>query len=234
MKLVAGARALTVVALLLAAGCAARPHQAPVEDRAEAPAAPAPAAVVTPPPPQEPESSVIVRPLRGEDEALPPAAVEPPPVLERQAAPEPSRVPEPYQPPSAPEPPVVVTPPAPPATDQSDWGAPPGTSSAVVALLDSAGEQVRSGRLDASAATLERALRIEPQNAHIWSQLADVRLKQERFEQAEGLASRSNNLAAGDRMLQARNWRIIAESRRLRGDAAGARAAAAQAQQLAR
>lgn len=103
----------------------------------------------------------------------------------------------------------------------------------MVALLDNAGQQARSGQLDASAATLERALRIEPDNAVIWNRLALVRLQQGRPDQAESLAAKSNALAGSDRELQVRNWRIIAQARRARGNNAGAQLAEERVLELA-
>ncbi|MGW8183786.1 MAG: tetratricopeptide repeat protein, partial [Burkholderiales bacterium] len=69
------------------------------------------------------------------------------------------------------------------------------------------------------------ALRLEPRNPRLWQELARVRLKQGEYAQAESLAARSNSWAGGDRQLRAENWRLIAQAREARGDAAGARAA---------
>jgi hypothetical protein len=52
-----------------------------------------------------------------------------------------------------------------------------------------------------------------------------VRLKQGQYAQAENVAARSNSWAGDDRALRAENWRLIAESRRARGDTDGAKAA---------
>jgi Tfp pilus assembly protein PilF len=101
----------------------------------------------------------------------------------------------------------------------------------VVALIDRAGDEQRAGRSDLAAASLERALRIEPGNARIWHRLAAVRLDQQQWARAETLAGKSNQLAAGDTALRAANWRIIAAARAARGDAAGARAARERAAQ---
>lgn len=105
-------------------------------------------------------------------------------------------------------------------------------SAPIVALLDSASEQQRGGRLDGAAAALERALRIAPQNPVIWQRLADVRLKQGRYDQAIQLATKANSFAAEDRFLQARNWRIISQARENKGDKAGAQVAQEQARRL--
>ena len=103
---------------------------------------------------------------------------------------------------------------------------------AVVALLNSAQQQTRAGRLGNAALFLERALRIEPHNAVIWQQLAQVRLQQGELDQAVALAMKSNLLARDDAGLKAYNWRIIAQARRKQGDLRGARAAEARAAEL--
>lgn len=108
------------------------------------------------------------------------------------------------------------------------------TNPAVLALLDSADQQAASGDLERASATLERALRIDPQDAAIWHDLGAIRLRQGDLAQAESLAQRSNSLASGDTMLQARNWRLIERARRARGDVPGADEAAAQAVVLER
>lgn len=89
--------------------------------------------------------------------------------------------------------------------------APSGT--AVIALLDNAGQQSRAGKLDGAAAALERALRIEPRNPEIWHRLATVRLQQGQFDQAAGLAAKSINLAGNNTDLIARNRALIAQAR---------------------
>mgnify|MGYP000959086420 CR=1 FL=1 len=103
---------------------------------------------------------------------------------------------------------------------------------AVVALLESADKYVKSNQLDKAGAALERALRVEPRNAGIWHDLAQIRLHQGQYQQAESLASKSNNLAGGNRALQSRNWKLIGSARKAAGNAAGADEAEARASQL--
>ena len=100
---------------------------------------------------------------------------------------------------------------------------------AVAGLLDAARADVASGRLMNAAATLERALRIEPRNPRLWAELARVRLKQGDYAQAESTARRSNSWAGSDNALRADNWRLIAQTREARGDGEGARSALEQA-----
>ncbi len=103
---------------------------------------------------------------------------------------------------------------------------------AVVALLGHAEQQANDGDLQAAAVTLERAIRIDSRNPILWHHLASVRLAEGDAIQAEQLAAKSSSLAAGNYALQARNWGLIAEARRKRGDTAGAQAAERQKRAL--
>jgi predicted Zn-dependent protease len=115
----------------------------------------------------------------------------------------------------------------PPLREQPVYG-----NSAVVALLRQADAQSSQKRYVEAVATLERALRIEPGNAVVWQRLAEIRLDQGQFHQAETLAARSTSLAGNDPRLVARNWRIIANARHQQGNVAGARDAAARARSM--
>ena len=117
------------------------------------------------------------------------------------------------------EQPAPETPPAPPPPLQHR------ENIAVAGLMESARSEAASGNLASAAASLERAIRIEPRNPRLWHELARVRLKQSEFAQAENVAARSNSWAGDDKALRAENWRLIAESRRARGDPEGAKAA---------
>ncbi len=152
----------------------------------------------------------------------PAVALVPPP-----AAPEPE--PEPIQPPARPSPPPAAPPAELPPAEITREG-----NQAVAALLESADKYVKSKQLDKAGAALERALRIEPRNAGIWHDLAQIRLHQGQYQQAESLASKSNSLAGGNRGLQSRNWKVIASARKATGNAAGAEEAEARATQFGR
>jgi len=86
-------------------------------------------------------------------------------------------------------------------------------SSAARELASSADAAMARGDLSASAASLERALRIEPNNAGLWSRLAEVRLRQGDTAQAEQLALKANGLAGVDAALRTRNDKIVAQAR---------------------
>jgi cytochrome c-type biogenesis protein CcmH/NrfG len=108
--------------------------------------------------------------------------------------------PVPEQPPAAPPPREVPVPP------QAE-------TTAVASLMESARSDTAAGRLANAAASLERALRIEPRNPRLWHELAQVRLRQRDYAQAESLATRSNTLAGNDAQLRAANQRLIEEAR---------------------
>lgn len=122
-------------------------------------------------------------------------------------------------------PPPVAAPPPPSAKSENV---------AIAGLMQSARDDSAAGRLANAAATLERALRIEPRNPRLWQELARVRLKQGEYAQVESTAARSNSWAGSDAAVRAENWRLIAQAREARGDAAGASAALAQAAKLGR
>ena len=105
---------------------------------------------------------------------------------------------------------------------------------AVAGLMETARADASAGRHANAAATLERALRIEPRNARLWHELARVRLTQGEYEQAESIAARSNTWAGSDGALRGDNWRLIAEARAARGDTAGSRSALERAARVPR
>src|SRR4051812_5820000 len=86
-------------------------------------------------------------------------------------------------------------------------------NTAIAGLMESARSDASAGRLGSAAATLERALRIEPRNPRLWHELAKVRLRQADFSQAESLAARSNTYAGDDRDLRAANQKVISDAR---------------------
>jgi len=103
---------------------------------------------------------------------------------------------------------------------------------AVVALLDRADAYHQSGDIGNESATVERALRIDPNNGRLWNRLAAIRLDQGQARQAEQLALKSNALSRGDTRLQAQNWRLVAKARWSMNDSAGARVAEKKAREL--
>jgi len=106
-------------------------------------------------------------------------------------------------------------------------------SPAAKALLSQAQSQLGAGHDALAAGTLERALRIEPDNPLIWIELAKLRHLEGNAAQAENLARKALALAQGDPRAQAAAWRVIADSYRARGRNPDAQEAEARAATLA-
>lgn len=96
---------------------------------------------------------------------------------------------------------------------------------AVIDLWNQAEEARQSSDFDTAELLLERALRIEPNDAVMWSRLAEVHLNQQNANQAENLAAKSNTMSVDNPTLNYRNWLIISEARKLKGDDIGAQEA---------
>jgi Tfp pilus assembly protein PilF len=79
-------------------------------------------------------------------------------------------------------------------------------------VLQSRGER-QSGDYARAAASLERAIRIEPTQATLWLELARVRLLEGDGAQAEQLARKAAALGAGDASVEGEAAEIIAEAR---------------------
>lgn len=102
----------------------------------------------------------------------------------------------------------------------------------VVALLENAEARMESGDKASAAATLERALRLEPKNAMLWHRLGLIRLQQKNWQQAINLAKKSNSLAVRDYDLQSANWKLIAQANSRAGNKTAAKQAADMASKL--
>jgi tetratricopeptide (TPR) repeat protein len=85
------------------------------------------------------------------------------------------------------------------------------------ALVGQSHQQAGRGDYGQAAATLERALRIEPDNPLLWIELGRVRLEENNATQADAMAKKALILATGDAAAQAAAWRLIADSLRARG-----------------
>ena len=103
---------------------------------------------------------------------------------------------------------------------------------AIIALLDKSRFDTSTGQREAAGASLERALRIEPRNAWLWHELAQLRLIQGQYAQAVSLAQKSTSFAGKELRLQALNWRVIGNARVAQGNPAGAEQAFNSAAEL--
>ena len=118
--------------------------------------------------------------------------------------------------PAAPNPPPPVPPhaqPVPPPPPSRENHLSPATHS----LVTQARTQMSHGDLDGASATLDRALRIEPNNPLLWIELGRLRMAENDAHQAEGCGRKALALASGDRGTQAQAGRLLADALRAQG-----------------
>jgi tetratricopeptide (TPR) repeat protein len=90
-------------------------------------------------------------------------------------------------------------------------------SAATHSLVTQARTQMSHGDLDGASATLDRALRIEPNNPLLWIELGRLRIAEGDAHQAEGCGRKALALASGDRGTQAQAGRLLADALRAQG-----------------
>jgi tetratricopeptide (TPR) repeat protein len=137
--------------------------------------------------------------------SVPPAPPPPPP-----PSPLPSTQPPSVPPPAQPSPDRTGTPQQPPARENH-------LSPATRSLVTQARTQVAHGDLPAASSTLDRAMRIEPNNPLLWVELGRLRLAQGNAHQAEICGRKALALASGDRGTQAQAGRLLADALRAQG-----------------
>ena len=104
---------------------------------------------------------------------------------------------------------------------------------AASALVTQAHTRAAAGDYPAATATLERALRIEPENPLTWIELGRVQLAAGNAAQADNMGHKAVALASGDPNAQAVAWRLISDALRVRGRNQEAATASARADTLA-
>lgn len=117
------------------------------------------------------------------------------------------RAPQPGEPAQAPAP---AAPPR-PAPREFHLG------SAATALVAQAHKQATGGDYGLAAATIERAMRIEPDNPLLWIELGRIRLTAGDYAQAHAMGRKALAQATGDPRAQSSAWRLIADSLRALG-----------------
>ena len=111
-----------------------------------------------------------------------------------------ARFPPPSSPPPSSAPPARDVPAARPQSDAS------GASSA---LLEQSRAQRAAGSLPAARASLERALRLDPNNAAVWLELGELELQTGNSAQAATMARKALTLAGRDRRLTDRAEQLL-------------------------
>ncbi len=90
----------------------------------------------------------------------------------------------------------------------------PPISAASQALLSQSRSHQAAGNYDLAAASIERAVRIDPREPLLWLELGSIRLKEGDFAQAEAVGRKALSLSAGDAALTARAEDLIATAKR--------------------
>ncbi|HEU4619962.1 MAG TPA: tetratricopeptide repeat protein, partial [Gammaproteobacteria bacterium] len=75
--------------------------------------------------------------------------------------------------------------------------------------LEQSRAAMQAGSYDAAAASIERALRISPDDPSLWLELGEIKLATGDAQQAQLMARKAVSLAGGDRTVTARAERLI-------------------------
>jgi len=84
-------------------------------------------------------------------------------------------------------------------------------------LVTQAHTQIARGDLPGASSTLDRALRIEPNNPLLWIELGRLRLAESDAHQGEICGRKALALASGDRGTQSQAGRLLADALRAQG-----------------
>jgi hypothetical protein len=115
-----------------------------------------------------------------------------------------------FRPESEPLPaPIPVPLPDPAVRSGRDFVPVPEEGKAAGTLLASARQSVRSGQFGQAEMMLERALRLEPRNARLWHEMAQVKYGQQEYGQVVQFCIKSNSLAGKDYGLIQQNWGLM-------------------------
>lgn len=106
----------------------------------------------------------------------------------------------------------------------------PVLSAASRALVNQAQIQLQSKNYPVAASSIERALRIEPDNPLLWVELGKVRQAEGNYVQAENMGRKAASMSVNSPKANASAWTLIAESLRARGKNSEAQEALLRAQ----
>jgi predicted Zn-dependent protease len=108
---------------------------------------------------------------------------------------------------------VLSPPQRPPTPPPREYRLSPATQS----LVTQARSLLGHGDLDGASATLDRAIRIEPNNPLLWVELGKVQVVAGDARAAEGCARKALTLASGDRAAQAQAGHVLIDALRAQG-----------------
>jgi hypothetical protein len=132
-------------------------------------------------------------------------------------APRPGSPGHPFPEPQPPSPATPTLPPSQPPPAPPRAPPPPREnhlSPATRSLVTQARTLMSRGDLVGASSTLDRALRIEPNNPLLWIELGRLRLAENDAHQAEGCGRKALALASGDHGTQAQAGRLLADALR--------------------
>jgi tetratricopeptide (TPR) repeat protein len=147
-----------------------------------------------------------------------PVLTEPPPAVEA---------------PSSETEPAIEAPPPPPLPRERPKAAAATLSPASKALVSQAQAQRKKGDLPGATVSLDRALRIEPNNPLLWIEMGRLRMDQRNYPQAENMGRKALAMSVGDDRTQSMAWQLISDSLRARGKNIQAQEATEKAKALA-
>jgi hypothetical protein len=110
--------------------------------------------------------------------------------------------------------------PLPPVEREQPSRPPPKTFTlgpASLALVSQAHKQAQGGDYGEAATTIERALRIEPNNPLLWIEMGDIRLGEHNPAQADAMGRKALALATGDPQAQTAAWHLVSNALRAQG-----------------
>lgn len=85
------------------------------------------------------------------------------------------------------------------------------SAGATAALVTQSRAERDTGNLGGAAATIERALTIAPEDAQLWMELAEIRMEQGDWDQAEEMARKALTLTAERSEVAERARRLLAQ-----------------------
>jgi tetratricopeptide (TPR) repeat protein len=129
---------------------------------------------------------------------------------------------------------VIATPPPVVELPRERPRRPPATlAPASRALVAQAEAQRKKGDLPGASVSLDRALRIEPNNPLLWIETGRLRMDQRNYPQAENMARKALSMSVGDDATQSAAWELIGQSLKARGRNAEAEEALDKAREAA-
>jgi len=129
--------------------------------------------------------------------------------------------------------PVIEVPPPAQVPKERPRVAPATLSPASQALVSQAQAQRKRGDLPGASVSLDRSLRIEPNNPLLWIELGRLRMDQRNFAQAEAMGRKALSMSIGDNKTQSSAWLLVADALRARGKNPEAQEALDRSKQLA-